>query len=275
MRPAARTNFALPRTEFSFELGNLQLFAEASTPIFRYGGDIGDMRILAIFAHPDDEALGPGGTLARYALTGHMVRLITMTRGEAGSLGPASRLSRLELAELRSSELRCSAKALRVSSQEIHDLPDGKLAELPAQEGPAIVRREIETFQPDALISFHSAGISGHPDHRAVSRWCLQAVQERRNPPRMFMYGVSPAQARRATHRKLTPIPEGEITHVVDVASYLPYKLEAIRCHQSQSEAWQKMMMIDGGVESYLKNEHFSQVWPASTGSQRRGALED
>ncbi len=255
--------------------GNLRLFADPSTPIFSCGGDVTDMKILAIFAHPDDEALGPGGTLSRYSLTGHTVRLITMTRGEAGSLGPASRLSRPELAELRSSELRCSGKALRVSSQEIHDLPDGKLAELPLQQGLTIVRQEIEAFRPDALISFHSAGISGHPDHRTVSRWCLQAVQERPEPPKLFAYGVSAEQARRATHRRLTPIPDGEITHIVDVSAFLPYKLEAIRCHQSQAEGWQRMMTIAGGIESYLRNEHFSQVWPVAGDGLRRDHLED
>lgn len=233
------------------------------------------MKVLAIFAHPDDEAFGPGGTLSRYSLTGHTVRLITITRGEAGSLGPASRLTPPELGELRSSELRCSAKALRLSSQEIHDLPDGKLADLPGDRGPAIVRQEIETFHPDALISFHSEGISGHPDHRTVSRWCLRAVQEQTRPLRLFAYGVSAEQARRATHRKLTPIPEDEITHVIDVYAYLRYKFEAIRCHRSQAEAWQKMITVEGGIESYLRNEHFSQIWPAATKGARADRLED
>ena len=128
------------------------------------------MRILAVFAHPDDEAFGPAGTLAGYAQTGHAVRLVTMTRGEAGSLGPARHLTPPELGRLRSKELRCSAAALHLSGLNIYHLPDGKLAELPVVQGLAIVRHEIENFLPDAIISFHSAGISGHPDHRTVAR---------------------------------------------------------------------------------------------------------
>jgi LmbE family N-acetylglucosaminyl deacetylase len=233
------------------------------------------MRILAVFAHPDDEAFGPAGTLARYAQTGHTVRLVTMTRGEAGSLGPARHLTRPELARLRSQELRCSADALRLSGLNICHLPDGKLAELPEGQGLAIVRHEIETFLPDAMITFHSAGISGHPDHRTVARWCLQAVAEQARPPRLFAYGISSEQARRVGHRKVTPIPDDEITHVIDVSGYLEYKFDAIRCHQSQSEAWERMKAIEGGIESYLRNEHFSQVWPPGGQQARSDRLDD
>jgi LmbE family N-acetylglucosaminyl deacetylase len=233
------------------------------------------MKILAVFAHPDDEAFGPAGTLARYAQTGHTVRLVTMTRGEAGSLGPAGRLTQPELGRLRSEELRCSADALYLSALNICHLPDGKLAELPAEQGLTIVRDEIEAFLPDALITFHSAGISGHPDHRTVARWCLDAVEERTHPPRLFAYGITAEQARRASHRKLTPIPDDEITHVIDVSAYLEYKFDAIRCHQSQSEAWERMKTVEGGIESYLRNEHFSQVWPRSKQRARSDRLED
>jgi LmbE family N-acetylglucosaminyl deacetylase len=233
------------------------------------------MKILAFFAHPDDEAFGPAGTLARYAQTGHTVRLVTMTRGEAGSLGPARHLTRPELARLRSQELRCSADALHLSGLNICHLPDGKLAELPAEQGLTIVRHEIKTFLPDALITFHAAGISGHPDHRTVARWCLQAVEERAHPPRLFAYGISAEQARRASHRKLTPIPDDEITHVIDVSRYLEYKFAAIRCHQSQSEAWERMKTIEGGIESYLRNEHFSQVWPPARQQARSDRLTE
>src|SRR5512135_1057492 len=126
----------------------------------------GTMKILAVFAHPDDEAFGPSGTLSRYALTGHEVRLVTLTHGEAGSLGPAKHLTPAELGQLRSEELRCSARALHLSTLSIFDLPDGKLAQLPAERGLSIIRREIRATLPDAIITFHAAGISGHPDHQ-------------------------------------------------------------------------------------------------------------
>src|SRR5512147_3076561 len=98
------------------------------------------MKILAVFAHPDDEAFGPSGTLSRYALNGHEVRLSTLTHGEAGSLGPAKHLTPVELGQLRSKELHCSAQALHMSALNIYDLPDGKLTQLPAHRGLSIIR---------------------------------------------------------------------------------------------------------------------------------------
>ncbi len=221
------------------------------------------MKILAVLAHPDDEAFGPAGTLARYALTGHTVRLATMTHGEAGSLGPAKHLTTAELGRLRSDELRCSAKALHLGGLNIYSLPDGQLAQLTDDKGLRIIRKELESFTPDILITFHSNGISGHPDHQTVARWCRQLVGEMHKPLRMLAYGITVAQASRVTHRKIFPIPDAELTHVIDVSEYLEYKFNAIRCHQSQSEAWERMKTVEGGVEAYLHNEHFSQVFPA------------
>ena len=220
------------------------------------------MKILAVLAHPDDEAFGPAGTLSRYSLTGHEVRLATMTHGEAGTLGPARDLTPLELARIRSDELRRSAEALHLAGLNIYSLPDGKLAELPAEQGIGIIRQEIEIFSPDALLTFHPGGISGHPDHQTVARWCLSALSEGSRPIRLFAYGVSVDQARRVTHRKLAPIPDEELTHVLDVSNYLEFKFAAIRCHKSQAESWERMKNIEGGIESYLRNEHFSLIWP-------------
>jgi LmbE family N-acetylglucosaminyl deacetylase len=233
------------------------------------------MKILAVFAHPDDEAFGPSGTLSRYALNGHEVRLATLTHGEAGSLGPAKHLTPVELGHLRSEELHCSARALHLSALNIYDLPDGKLARLPAERGLSIIRDEIKAFLPDAIITFHSAGISGHPDHQTVARWCLQAVQEQENGLCLFAYGISEEQARRIQHRKLAPIPAHEVTHVIDVSQYLDYKFTAIRCHQSQAEGWERMKSIEGGLEAFLRNEHFSQVWPAPKQPARAARFED
>jgi len=220
------------------------------------------MKLLAVFAHPDDEAFGPGGTLARYALNGHTCRLVTLTRGEAGSLGPAKSLTSEELARLRSWELECAVKALHLSSHRVCDLPDNKLASSPTATGLAIICKEIESLQPDLVITFHQGGISGHPDHQAVARWCLEAVREN-SGPRLLGYGITEAQARRVGFRQLRPIPAGEITHVIDVLGYLEHKLKAIECHKSQSEFWEKLRSVTGGYPAYARWEHFSQAWPA------------
>jgi LmbE family N-acetylglucosaminyl deacetylase len=233
------------------------------------------MKLLAVFAHPDDETFGPGGTLARYALEGHESRLLTFTRGEAGSLGPARNLTRRELGRVRTLELECAARALHFASQRICDLPDKKLAGLPDETGVSVIRQEIDTFGPDLIVTFHIAGISGHPDHCTVARWCLEAVRDH-GGPRLLGFGLSEEQARRVGFRELLPIPEAELTHALDVSDYLQHKLKAIQCHKSQSELWQKLRSLDGGYTEYAKQEHFAQAFPSrQPGASPALRLED
>lgn len=227
------------------------------------------MKLLAIFAHPDDEAYGPGATLARYAVTGHEVALVTLTRGEAGSMGICKTLSPEEVAEMRTRELKCAAKALKLSYLNIYDLPDKALENYPAEKGIEIVKQEIESLQPHVVITFHPRGISGHPDHITVSNWCRNAIQQISNPPHFFYYGISPEQAEKIKpYRQVIPFAEGEITHIIDASTYFPYKLNAIQCHASQLELWEKFKKIGNGTEYFSKREHFSRAYPPLKVSQ-------
>ena len=72
-------------------------------------------RLLAVFAHPDDESFACGGTLAHYASKGFTVTLVCATRGEAGEISDASLATRDNLAEVRERELRNAADALGVT----------------------------------------------------------------------------------------------------------------------------------------------------------------
>ncbi len=220
------------------------------------------MRILAIFAHPDDESYGPAGTLAKYALNGHQVSLVTLTQGEAGSLGEAKKMGPKKLAQTRVQELTCAVKELHIQDFSVFNLPDKGLERIPAEEGIYLVMQEIRRVNPEVVITFHQEGISGHPDHRTVSHWTFQAVKRLERGIRLFYYGVSPEQARRLTIRKLIPIPSGEITHRIDVREYLSYKLNAIRCHYTQLEMFNKIEKSVGDFSRYAGEECFSQVLP-------------
>jgi LmbE family N-acetylglucosaminyl deacetylase len=227
------------------------------------------MNILAVFAHPDDETYGPAATLARYALSGHRVSLVTMTRGEAGSLGICKDMDPKDVAVMRSAEWKCAAKALHIQQQKLYDLPDKGLTDYPLEKGAEIVRQEIRTHQPDILITFHDKGISGHPDHIAASRWCYQAVQSLAEPPRLIYFGITNGFASQIKeNRKVYPMNEGEITHVIDISEYFSYKLKAIQCHASQLELWEMFKKWDADKRYFSRQEHFSQVLPALNGNK-------
>src|SRR5437773_6940286 len=83
--------------------------------------------ILAVFAHPDDESLACGGTLARAADAGANVVLLCATRGERGSISDATLVPDGDLGRVRTNELREAAAVLGVSDVAIYDHPDGDL----------------------------------------------------------------------------------------------------------------------------------------------------
>jgi LmbE family N-acetylglucosaminyl deacetylase len=220
------------------------------------------MKILAIFAHPDDESFGPAGTLALFSSQHHQTGLITLTRGESGSLGISKELGPEKLARRRSEELKCAASVLNVGYLRIYNLPDKKLSETPYEQGLKIIRNEIKKFIPDIIITFHENGISGHPDHKMVTRWVKQAATEAKNSLRLFYYGLAPEQAALYTQRKLHPMENSEITHKIDTASRFEQKIKAIRCHKTQEELWKMIQETHQNFEESSRWEHFSQVIP-------------
>jgi len=134
--------------------------------------------LLGIFAHPDDESFGPGGTLARYAAEGVDVHVIIATDGIAGSVGDDSYMQTHEtLAQVRSTELSDAAVALGITS--IWSLPysDSGMRGSPENKNPdALIQQPLGTLiddilgyinrlQPDIVLTHDPFGGYGHPDH--------------------------------------------------------------------------------------------------------------
>jgi LmbE family N-acetylglucosaminyl deacetylase len=220
------------------------------------------MKLLAIFAHPDDESFGPAGTLAHYACSGHQVGLVTLTRGEAGSSGISKELTPAELASRRTCELHQAVRVLGLNYLKIFDLPDKKLSEVPEQTALKLIQSEIDFFRPDILITFHERGISGHPDHQTVSRWLLQLVKNPTESRSLFFYGIIPEQAKHFSLRGLLPMTITEVTHKIAVADFVDVKIQAMKCHITQEKSWQKFIQPLEKLKSFAQWEYFKQVWP-------------
>jgi LmbE family N-acetylglucosaminyl deacetylase len=220
------------------------------------------LRILATFAHPDDESYGPGGTLAKAIRAGHIVSLLTLTQGESGSMGISKHLSAAELANRRKQELQKAVRKLGIHHLQLHNLPDKNLQNIPEQIGIDIIRQEIKRYKPDILITFHENAISGHPDHLAVAKWSLKAVTSIQNPPKLFYFGLSQEQTAMITFRKLIPIMNGEVTHKINVEDFISDKIIAIQCHETQIDLWQQFQKMKTDYKIFAKWEVFVQKWP-------------
>lgn len=150
--------------------------------------------LLGIYAHPDDEILGPGGTLARYAATGTHVGLVIATRGEAGEIVRPGIATPETLPQVREQEMRCSANALGVHDLIFLDYRDSGMAGTPENEHPDalvkapsddVVRRLvaiIRRLRPQVVLTFEPYGGYGHPDHIAVNRHTRTAIAAAADP---------------------------------------------------------------------------------------------
>jgi LmbE family N-acetylglucosaminyl deacetylase len=152
--------------------------------------------LLAVFAHPDDESFGIGGTLARYAAEGVHVVLACATLGEAGEIHDPSLGTREQLAEIRERELRCACDVLGISELHLLGYRDSGMAGSPDNDDPrALIQadpaevvgkivRVIRQVRPQVVITFEKGGGYGHPDHMAIHRHTVAAFQAAGDPSR-------------------------------------------------------------------------------------------
>lgn len=153
------------------------------------------VRLLGLFAHPDDEVFCVGGTIARAAAAGAQTAIVSLTEGEAGEIRDSAVATRRTLGAVRAKELNASAAALGVISTECLDLGDGKLDRLPFDQLVGQVHSILESFAPDVVVTFGEDGGFGHPDHLLSSRATLAASQQLARPPRVLQ-ALFPAQDR-------------------------------------------------------------------------------
>jgi len=224
---------------------------------------VSNLTLMAVFAHPDDEAFGTGGTLARYAAEGCDVYLVTATRGEAGQIADPKLATSADLPFVREQELRCACRAYGIKPPRFLGYADGLLPIVHQGQAVGRVVRLIRALKPQVIITFGPDGIYGHYDHIAVHRWTTIAVRLAADAdcfPRHVSGSCVPHQVSKVYYRVLSQrvvdnmaedhapaalmmdgVPfymvgrsDDEITTVINVEDYVMQKLEGIQCHATQ-----------------------------------------
>lgn len=132
---------------------------------------------MCVLARPDDESLGTGGVLARYAREGVETYVVTATRGERGRYGDGGERPGPEVVgHAREAELRAAARTLGVTDVQLLGYPDGELDQVePSNAIPAIVGH-LRRVRPQVVVTFDPCGAYGHPDHIAICQFTTAAV---------------------------------------------------------------------------------------------------
>ncbi len=191
-------------------------------------------RLLAIFAHPDDESFRPGGTMALLARLGVQVQVLTATRGQAGSRGQPPICSTDELPMVREDELHCACRALSLQEPILLDYLDGSLAETDPMLIVLDILRIIHEYNPQVLLTFGEDGISGHPDHVAIARYTRQAYLQADQVAALYTIAVPQSLASALGMHQIHAVPDDSIMLCVDVSAVWDDKMSAIYCHRTQ-----------------------------------------
>ena len=194
------------------------------------------MKIMAFFAHPDDETVFLGGTFAYLADKGAEIHYVCATRGEGGEVGEPPVCTREELGQVRENELRCAVESLGGASLQFSGYRDpeiGSNGELYAftddeEKAAAEFKDKLITINPQVILTHGEAGEYGHPAHIQVYRVMDRALADVADySPAVFSPGYFSGKVDRF-------IPPPEI--LLDISPWKEQKIKAACCHRSQHD---------------------------------------
>lgn len=254
--------------------------------------------LVCFHAHPDDESIATGGTLARAKAEGHRTVLVVATNGDHGEV-PADLADGETLVDRRRAETEQSCAVLGIDRLVWLGYADSGMTgwdqnghpeafvQAPVDEAAAQLAAVLRDERADVLTTYDWHGGYGHPDHIKVHHVGHRAA-EMADTPRVFESTMNRDAMKRffAMARELgvaaepegedwdpdapaddgNPFgtPESEITHAVDVAAFVELKQRSIRCHASQ--------ITDAGFFSSMSDEIFAMVFGTEHFIERGGA---
>jgi len=233
-------------------------------------------KLLGIFAHPDDETIEAGGTIAKYVKAGWSADIVVATRGENGTRGSVDILEGKTLADVRSHELTKSAEILGIRSISFLDYIDGTLSQKTPGDIEDQLVRILHDIRPDVVITAEPEGLTNHPDHIKLSYSATYAFQEyaklresentvRSDLPKLY-YACFPQSimtylvekgcfSEEAHGKKRKGTEDKRITTVIDIRRFAGKKVMAMDAHQTQRELLEKYVRIQNNP--FFIHEYF------------------
>jgi len=226
---------------------------------------------MCVLAHPDDESLGTGGTLATYSAQGVETFVVTATRGERGRFGDGGERPAPEVVgATREAELRAAATELGVREVVVLGFPDGALDSVDPSVAQLAIAVQLRRIRPHVVITFGSEGAYGHPDHIAISQLTTAAIVRAADAEFSVskLYHIAWSAKTWAAYqaalktltstvdgveRRVVPAPDWGVTTRIDTSAVWPTVWRAVQCHRTQ-------MSIYKNLEG-LPPEHHRALW--------------
>ncbi len=183
--------------------------------------------ILAIAAHPDDEALGCGGTLAKHVAAGDRVQCLFLADG-AGSRGEGADVA------LRQQQAEAAARELGASMPILLDFPDNRMDEVPLLEVVQAVEKVIAEVKPDIIYTHHGNDLN--IDHRIVHQAVLTACRPQPGSCVHAIYGFEVPSSTEWASPEVAPA--FRPVRFVDISGYLQHKMALLDCYADEMRAF-------------------------------------
>ena len=252
------------------------------------------LTLMAVHAHPDDEAISTGGVFARYASEGIRTVLVTCTNGDLGD-APGGVTPDAEthdsdaVVEVRLAELKQSCAVLGIEHLELLGYRDSGMMgwkqneavdafwNTPVAEAATRLARLMEMYRPDVVVTYDENGFYGHPDHIQANRITLDAARTTGIPRKLYYTAVSKQAVADLMRRFADLAPEGSgmdfdpddppfgvdeslITTVVDVSAFVENKRASMLAHASQSANMPFLRMPPEVFSEAFGRESFTRV---------------
>ena len=241
------------------------------------------LKLMAVLAHPDDESLGIGGPLAKYAAEGVETYLVTATRGERGRyFTNENRPSDAEVGRAREAELRAAARELGIREVALLDYLDAELDRADPAEAIGRIVVHLRRVRPQVVVTFDQFGAYGHPDHIAICQFTTAAVVAAADPTfgdagsaphrvSKLYYFTDDAERWAAyqaafktlvsrvdgVERRAVAWPDWAMSARIETGAQRDRVWRAVQCHASQMAIYSKL--------AELTPEHHDALWGGQT----------
>jgi LmbE family N-acetylglucosaminyl deacetylase len=251
-------------------------------------------KLMCVLAHPDDESLGMGGTLAKYARQGVETFLVTATRGERGRFGKEmEKPPPEEVGRVRQNELLAAAQVLGVKEVHFLNYFDGDLDQADPREAIDRITDHFCRIKPHVVITFGPDGAYGHPDHIAISQFTTAAVIQaasttNKHGPHQIskLYYLAWSHQKWETYqaafrdlkstvdgveRRASPWPDWTITTQIDTREYWEITWQAVSCHKTQMAIYSNLQNLPQTHHQVIwGSQEYYRVFSLVNGGRRR-----
>jgi LmbE family N-acetylglucosaminyl deacetylase len=188
------------------------------------------LKILVVVAHPDDEVLGCGATMARLAREGNEIKIAILAEGITSRARTRKEAEQSEVVELKKHAKR-AASMLGVNAVSFHGLPDNRLDTVPLLEVAKVVEELIVEWQPHRIYTHHTGDLN--LDHTVVSRAVMIATRPMAHCPVKGLYQFEVPSSTEWAFQQFEPVFRPNV--FFDVSATLDAKLKAMACYGTET----------------------------------------